>query len=103
MRAHANDISAALGITAAFFLIGIAIVAGGSLGAFFDFPSFLIVVGGTCAVTLASFGINDCLRMPSILLKSTFYQAHEPGDVARTMLSIAETAKRKGLLSLQNE
>ena len=95
------DVATLIGICGAFALIATAIVLGGSWTAFIDLPAFLIVIGGTMMVTLVSFRIEDLARAPHILGQCWRIGPGNAGDVARTVLSIAEQAKREGVITLQ--
>jgi len=61
------DPAGLVGLAAAFAVIGLAIASGAAPGRFLDLPSFLIVVGGTFAVTLASFSLRDFARLPQVM------------------------------------
>jgi chemotaxis protein MotA len=61
------DPAGAVGLVAAFSVIGLAIASGAAPGRFLDLPSFLIVIGGTFAVTLASFTLQDFARLPQVM------------------------------------
>jgi chemotaxis protein MotA len=61
------DPAGVVGLLAAFAVIGLAIASGAAPGRFLDLPSFLIVIGGTFAVTLASFSLQDFARLPRVM------------------------------------
>jgi chemotaxis protein MotA len=61
------DPAGVVGLVAAFAVIGLAIASGAAPGRFLDLPSFLIVIGGTFAVTLASFSLQDFARLPRVM------------------------------------
>jgi chemotaxis protein MotA len=90
--------------------IGIAVAAGGILmsgimggvspASFIDIPALLIVLGGTCGVTLASVGMDAFKRIPK-LYKIAF--APPELDVTgrvQQLVGFAEQARREGLLAL---
>lgn len=64
------DPAGALGLAGAFAVIGIAIATGAAPARFVDLPSVLIVLGGTFAVTLASFSLQDFARLPQVMAKA---------------------------------
>lgn len=98
-----KDFSTLLGIGIAFVMIVTAIGISGSGKSFLDIPSVLIVVGGTCAVTLASYNFRDFMQMPGVVWRNTFRHNYDPRTVALTMLDLAENARKKGLLGIQDE
>jgi chemotaxis protein MotA len=61
------DPAGVVGLAAAFAVIGLAIASGAAPGRFLDLPSVLIVIGGTFAVTLASFSLEDFARLPRVM------------------------------------
>ena len=61
------DPAGVVGLLAAVAVIGLAIASGAAPGRFLDLPSFLIVIGGTFAVTLASFSLQDFARLPRVM------------------------------------
>ena len=64
------DPAGLVGLAAAFAVIGLAIASGAAPGRFLDLPSFLIVIGGTFAVTLASFTLEDFARLPRVMAEA---------------------------------
>lgn len=96
------DMATVVGLICAFGLIGGAIVLGGSPGSFINPPSFLIVVGGTLAVTTVCFSLPEMSRTFRVVMKTFFYSSREPSDAAIQVLQIAEMARKQGVLALQN-
>lgn len=103
MGAHKKDFSTLLGILVGFILISLAIGMSGSGKSFLDLPSVLIVLGGTLAVTLASFNFREFLQTPGVVVSSAFRTSYDPRAVALTLLDLAENARKKGLLAMQEE
>lgn len=101
-RPRSFDGATIFGLGGAFVLISIAIVMGGSWGAFVDIPAVLIVLGGTCAVTMISFSFSEIRTTQRIIAKSLFNAASDPGEAARNVISLAETARQRGTLALQD-
>lgn len=96
------DGATVFGLCGAFVLIATAIVLGGSWGAFVDVPALLIVLGGTSAVTMISFSLTDIRTTQRIVAKSLFKTTRDAGDAARSVISLAETARQQGTLALQD-
>jgi chemotaxis protein MotA len=94
----------AIGIGIAFVGILVSALMGGvSPAAFIDIPAFLIVLGGTSGVTLASVGMDAFKRIPK-LYKLAF--SPPPLDVAgrvQQLVGFAEQARREGLLALDSQ
>ena len=96
------DIATVIGIAAALLLVVSAIVLGGRPAAFFDFPSILIVGGGTFGVTVACFSIHDMLVAFRVVGQTVFRVAQEPLEIARHLMQLSDVARRKGHLALQD-
>lgn len=97
-----TDISTLLGIGLAFALIVAAIMYGGDIKSFLDFPSVLIVVGGTLATTTACYSLPEMLRAQAIVIRTIFYGSENLTRAGEEMLSLAEEARKNGVISLQN-
>lgn len=101
-KSRSLDGATILGLVGALVLISAAIVMGGSWGAFVDVPAMLIVLGGTSAVTMISFSLSDLRTTQSIIAKSLFNSTRDAGEAARNVISLAETARQSGTLTLQD-
>lgn len=102
-----TDISTSLGIFLAAALIGMAIYLGGGNGgtspaAFLDVKSVLIVIGGTLFLLLASFSGGEIISLPGLIVRTTSYSADNYKDAAMACLELAEIARKRGILGLQN-
>ncbi len=102
VKSRSLDGATILGLVGALVLISAAIVMGGSWGAFVDVPAMLIVLGGTSAVTMISFSLSDLRTTQSIIAKSLFNSTRDAGEAARNVISLAETARQSGTLTLQD-
>ncbi|MFT5181747.1 MAG: chemotaxis protein MotA [Alphaproteobacteria bacterium] len=98
---RAFDRATIFGLAGAFVLIAVAIVLGGSWGAFVDIPALLIVLGGTSAVTTISFSLSDIRTTQSVVAQSLFKSSRDAGEAARNVITLAETARKSGTLILQ--
>lgn len=94
------DFATILGLMFAIGLITYAIVIGQSNASFFNVPSLAIVVFGTIAVTAVSYTGEEILRAGNVLSKSMSRRIYDPTRMAKSLLDIAVTAKKKGVLSL---
>ena len=93
--------STAIGIGVAFGSLMMSSLMGGtSPASFIDIPALMIILGGTGGVTLASVGMASMKRVPS-LYKLVF--SAEPPDMRGQLdklVSLADKARREGLLAL---
>lgn len=96
------DIATLLGAVAGFVLIAGAIFIGGGAGAFLNVPAMLITVGGTVCATLVHFPLAEVLKIFSVV-KRTFAVNIPPAEnVIRDMSEFARTARRDGVLALED-
>jgi chemotaxis protein MotA len=101
-REVAVDIATLVGLLLGCFLVALSVFLGGNLASYIDTPSVLIVVGGATASTMASVPLARFLKMPSIALKSLFTRPASPTALIRQFVSLAEVARRDGILALEN-
>lgn len=98
------DIATVLGTGGALALIGSAIIiGGGSFGAFFDAPSVMVVGGGAIAAALISFPLSTFLSVFKITMKVFLWKIDPVQDSIAQLVSLAETARRDGLLALESK
>lgn len=96
------DLATIVGLLAAIVMIAGALILGGQYKMFWDTPSFLLVVGGTLAVTLMATTWSDLGRILSVL-KSTFSSTRvEQHRYARQLIDLSLIARKKGHMFLQN-
>jgi chemotaxis protein MotA len=98
------DISSVVGVLlgASVLVIAVAISPGASVGAFVNYPSIMVVIVGSCAAVLVCFPLKNVLGIAKVA-KNVFFNSQE--DVAgliEQLVSLAETARRDGLLALEN-
>jgi chemotaxis protein MotA len=96
------DIASAAGVVIAIALILVSIVlGGGSFGAFIDPASVMVVIGGCIAATLISYPLKNFLAVFGVTTKVFLYKIHSTGEIIAQLVSLAETARRDGLLALE--
>lgn len=96
------DVATIGGVVGAFALIAAAMVIGGSPGSFINGPAILIVIGGTFLVTTVSYSLEEVARAQGLMVRVTLYQPNDPGQAALRVLRLADLARRKGVLALQD-
>lgn len=95
------DISTVVGLLLGLvFIIG-GIVTSGEIGSYVHLPSLIIVLGGTIASTLASFPIKNFLNTSKVIKKAFVYKETSPDEVIEEIISLANVARKEGLLSLE--
>lgn len=97
------DIATLIGVLVACMLIGTAIIlGGGSFIAFFDAPSLMVVVGGCIAATMISYPLKNFLSVFGVSMKVLLYKLDSVPELVEEIVSLAETARRDGLLALES-
>ncbi len=97
------DIASVVGLLvgASLLLIAILIAPGSSLGAFIDYPSMMVVIGGAFSAALISFPLKRFLATFGVMKNVFFNKQEEFGGIIQQLVSLAETARRDGLLALE--
>lgn len=97
------DLATVIGLALGFGLVFLAILLGGSLGAFIDAPSVLIVVAGTLAITTVSFTLKEVIKGQGLLLKTILFKLADPVEESKSLLDLAQKARANGLLAIQGD
>jgi chemotaxis protein MotA len=95
------DLATILGMGSGFILVISAIAFGGKMSSFVDIPALFIVVGGTFAITMISFNLEEVLRAQSVMAKAVTNRINDPQAAAMLTMQLADRARREGLLSLE--
>ncbi len=99
-RQRKVDLATVLGLVAAFGVILVAMIAGGAVDDFLHPPSLLVVLGGTAAVTMVSYGVRDAGTVARTVGRTMVRGVIAPRAAARRMLLLADAARRTGLDTL---
>ncbi|MHB8861213.1 MAG: motility protein A [Pirellulaceae bacterium] len=96
------DIASILGIVVAVALVLGAVATGTApLSSFYDLPSLLIVFGGSFAAVFICFPLRNLLSLPQVTRKVFFNRPESYPLLIELLVSLAETARRDGLLALE--
>jgi len=97
------DISSVVGLILAFgLIIGSMMMGSAPMTAFIDVPSALVVVGGAMAACMTCFPLSNMLGSPKVMLKVLLNKPADIKSVIEQLVSLAETARRDGLLALES-
>ncbi len=99
------DIGTIIGLLAAVSMLTWSLVSssGGAVAdAFIDPPSVILVVGGSTFVSLLSCRLDRFLALAKILKNAFFNRPTKPTELIAQLVSLADVARREGILSLQN-
>ena len=98
------DIATLVGVISALGLVVTAILlGGGSFAAFVDIPSFLVVIGGAIAAVMVAFPLKNFLSVFGVSKKVFLNKVESIPALIETIVSLAETARRDGLLALESK
>lgn len=87
---------------AAMFLFGVFSSGGlAGLGSMFDFASLIITFGGSVSGTLASNKLSDFTGAMKAIRLIFQNEQQDPGEVIRQIIELSNTARKEGLLALE--
>lgn len=98
------DIATIIGlIMCAVLIIGSILYGGASLMTFVDVPSVLVVIGGAMAAIMICFPMKVCLSGFKVSLKVILNKTDNVKVIIEQIVTLAETARRDGLLALESK
>lgn len=87
----------------ALLLLAIMLAPGGSLMAFWDTASAMVVIGGAIAATCIAFPMGALFLVPSVMKKVISPNVPELRPVIKQLVEFAEIARRDGILALESK
>lgn len=97
------DIATLVGILAAFgIIIAANIMEGGSPAALLLIPPMMLVFGGTIGAAVAGGTLRDAKTMPLSVVRAFTAKIPAADAAVATIVSLAERARREGLLALED-
>lgn len=96
------DLGLLFGFIGTWLLVIWSILLGGSIGGFYDFPSVVLVIGGSLTVVFFSFPVNYVMKLPKVIMRAIFSSKMPIEKLITDLVSYAEIARRDGILSLEN-
>jgi chemotaxis protein MotA len=93
------DVASIIGMCIGFGLVLWAL--GANIMAFVDFPSVMIVFGGTIGATLLHYPLGEVLRVMRVVKKAFLHKEESAAEIIRTLVRFAETARKEGILALE--
>ena len=97
------DIATVVGLVlgVSLLVMSILISDGATFMGFFNAPSIMVVIGGAIAAVLISFPLKSFLGIFSVAKNVVFNKQENLADLIEQIVSLAETARRDGLLALE--
>lgn len=97
------DVATLFGLLLAVGMFVLSIVlGGGTVAAFWDTPSVLMVVGGSLGAVLVCLPLASLRKLPQVLLRTLTARPPRPEALVAQLVNLAETARREGILALEN-
>lgn len=93
--------TAIIGLITAFAILVGSLFLGGTPGAYLNGIGLLFVVGGSIAVTVISFSLDDLLAVPGVIRRVIDAEDQDLSEAAEELLRLAESARKDGLVGLQ--
>lgn len=95
------DIGSIVGVVIGLVFIVGSILASGTLGAFIDIPSLLVVIGGTIGALIIKNPIPTMINAIKVVLKAFFNQSPRSNETISEIVALAETARKESILALE--
>lgn len=95
------DIATILGLLLGIGFTSWGIMNTGSLSDFWDLPSIIIVFGGTISASLLAYPLNTLGSVGKIFQKAFFHKDVSANGIIEEIISLANVARKEGLLSLE--
>lgn len=97
------DITTFIGILVAGGLVVSSILMGGSGQWFVNYPSLMIVIGGTMGATLLAYPLSDVLSVFGIAKNVFMHKTMDTVNLIETVVDFAKKARREGILSFESQ
>jgi chemotaxis protein MotA len=95
------DLATLIGIVIASSLVLVSIMMGGSSAWFINYPSLMIVFGGTMGATLINYPLSDVISMFKVTKNAFRYKTPKPLGLIPIMVDFAKKARREGILAFE--
>jgi chemotaxis protein MotA len=97
------DLATVAGLVIAFVsLIMCVVLEGGSPLALINLPAAVVVFGGTLGATMASFSMSHSTKFVQWFMIAIKEDKRDPRETIKTIVELAETARREGILKLES-
>ena len=97
------DIATLVGILVAGSLVIASILMGGSGTWFINYPSIMIVVGGTMGATLLAYPLADVLGVVKVAKNVFMQKSQAVSQLIPQMVELAKKARQEGILSFESQ
>lgn len=95
------DLATIIGIIVGLVFVIAGILVDGDLTSYLNLPSILIVLGGTISATFVAYPLARVLEAIKIVSKAFSKSTVQPGEIIGNIIGLANTARKEGLLALE--
>jgi chemotaxis protein MotA len=95
------DFMTVIGLAGALGLLVWSILLGAPLILFYDFPSVVMVCGGSAFVTMMSYRPSDMKAMAKVAMRAVLFKLPTPQQEIERIIVYANLARKEGLLALE--
>ncbi|RJQ84847.1 MAG: motility protein A [Desulfobacteraceae bacterium] len=95
------DLATLIGVVIASGLVLVSILMGGSSAWFINYPSLMIVFGGTMGATLINYPMSDVISMFKVTKNAFRHKTPNPLGLIPVMVDFAKKARREGILTFE--
>ncbi len=97
------DLATVIGIVVAFALVFLSIVMGSGLGVFVDYPSIMIVMGGTLGATMINHPLKEVFSVFNVAKHCFFTKPWNSSEIIPKFIELSNKARKEGILALEAE
>lgn len=97
------DVTTLIGILVAGGLVVSSILLGGSGTWFVNYPSMMIVIGGTMGATLLAYPLREVLGVFGVAKNVFMHSSQSPSGLIPIMTRLAKKARQEGILSFETQ
>jgi chemotaxis protein MotA len=95
------DLATIIGLVGGILVVFLSIITAGTLGAFIDIPSIMVVGGGTLMVTLIRFPLPVVINTLKVVGKAFSSKVSPVEQIIEEIVNLAETARKESILALE--
>ncbi|SDK45567.1 motility protein A [Natronincola ferrireducens] len=95
------DLATVIGIIVGLAFVTWGIISTGDIIMYLNLPSILIVLGGTISATFVAYPLAKVLEAMKIASKAFSNKIIESGEIIAKIIGLANTARKEGLLALE--
>jgi chemotaxis protein MotA len=102
-RRNWRDNNTAIGILLCIIIFGLGFLIAGNIGLYFNLIGLLIVAGGTLGATLIGFSNRRLMILYKILKRSFQMPVKQPHEIVEILVDLSVKSKIRGILSLEED